>query len=188
MKANISIPPIILLISDIVKKRRGIIEHKNSIDGSFLNVPQPITRGVIIAGIAITRPRFAMFEPSKLPIDMPILPDVIAEKDTASSGRLVATESRINPITSSPSFVIRASLTEFFITIWLALARIMTDIMNMRSWYRMLSEIPFTKGNVERAVKIFISINLISILIDKLFLSGFLSFFLKLFSTNRNNF
>jgi len=139
-----------LLISCIVKKKSGIIEEMNSSVGSFRNVPLFIVIGAIMAGIASTRPRFVTFDPNKLPMDIPTLPELIAEKETDNSGRLVATESKINPITSSPSFVMRAIRSEFLITIWLDFDRMAIDIANMKSWYKR----PFAADDVASAVKL----------------------------------
>jgi len=51
-----------------------------------------------------------------LPIEIPTLPETIAENETANSGTVVATERSKKPITNSPSLVIREILTEEFIT------------------------------------------------------------------------
>jgi hypothetical protein len=53
-----------------------------------------------------------MFDPRRLPIDMPTLSDRIAVVETIISGKVLAIERTMKPIVNSPSFVILAILIE----------------------------------------------------------------------------
>ena len=56
------------------------------------------------------------FEPKMLPMDTPTSWDNIADVEMDSSGRLVATDRTINPITNCPNLVIFEIFIEEFTT------------------------------------------------------------------------
>ena len=109
--------PMILLALDKLKSNNGMIEDRKRIVKSFSKLAPLTIIGFVIASTPKTSPKFAIFEPNRFPIDMPMLFERIADNETANSGMLVITDNKINPITSSPNIVILAIFTEFFITI-----------------------------------------------------------------------
>ncbi len=99
------------------KSNNGMIEDKKRIVKSFSKLAPLTIIGFAMARIPRTKPKFAMFDPNIFPIDILTLFERMADNETANSGIVVKTESRIKPITSSPIFVNLASFTEFSVII-----------------------------------------------------------------------
>ena len=91
---------------------------KDNISLSLINVFSDILTGCNNPIIPITKQMFAMFDPSMLPIDIPMSPVMIAFMETVSSGNEVVTDKSKKHIVNSPIFVILAILTEDFMTVW----------------------------------------------------------------------
>ena len=124
----------IMLALDKLRSSNGMIEDRKRIVNNFSKLAPLTTIGLAIASTPKTNPRFAMFDPNRFPIDILTLFERIADNETANSGTLVTTESRINPITRSPNFVILVSFTEFPITIWLNFDKKMRESKNNKDW------------------------------------------------------
>jgi len=118
MKIKIRIEPTILLIPPKVSNNRGIRDERNNIDEIFANsfLVTFIVNGAMIAIKPTHNPMFVIFDPKIFPIEILTSPDVIAENETASSGKLVVTERRIKPITKLSNLVILAIFSAESIT------------------------------------------------------------------------
>lgn len=110
-KTNKAIPVIFPREVEIKNMIRMILQ-RNNIKASFINVFSAILTGRINPTNPMIKHMFAMFDPRRLPMEIPISPDIIAVVETIISGKVLATERSMKPIVNSPSLVILAILTE----------------------------------------------------------------------------